>query len=125
MKVFITGGTGFVGTTLTQKLAQEGNKVTVLTRSVKSYTATLQGVSYVEGDPTQKGRWQGRVADHDVVINLAGASIFRRWSDSAKRLIWTVAFKPQRTWLKLSRQGRQRDFSLKYLRRRLLRIPRR
>jgi hypothetical protein len=88
MKVFITGGTGFVGTTLTQKLAQEGNEVTLLTRSVKSHPAALHGVSYVEGDPTQKGVWQEKVADQDVIINLAGASIFRRWSDTAKKLIW-------------------------------------
>jgi len=88
MKVFITGGTGFVGTTLTRKLAQEGNEVTVLTRSIKSHSAQLQGVSYAEGDPTQKGPWQEKVADQDVVINLAGASIFRRWSDTAKKLIW-------------------------------------
>jgi uncharacterized protein len=88
MKVFITGGTGFVGTTLTQKLAQKGHEVTLLTRSIKSHPAALQGVSYVEGDPTQKGRWQEKVADQDVVINLAGASIFRRWSDTVKKLIW-------------------------------------
>ena len=88
MKVFITGGTGFVGTTLTQKLAQEGHEVTLLTRSIKSHPAALQGVSYLEGDPTQKGPWQKKVADQDVVINLAGASIFRRWTDSAKKLIW-------------------------------------
>ena len=88
MKVFITGGTGFVGTTLTQKLAHEGHEVTLLTRSIKSHPASFQGVSYVEGDPTQKGPWQEKVADQDVAINLAGASIFRRWSDSAKKLIW-------------------------------------
>lgn len=88
MKVFITGGTGFVGTTLTRKLAQEGNEVAVLTRSLKGQAAGLKGVSYVEGDPTQKGRWQEKLTDQDVVINLAGASIFRRWSDTAKKLIW-------------------------------------
>jgi len=87
MRVFITGGTGFVGTTLTQKLAQEGNEVTVLTRSIKTPPA-LQGISFVEGDPTQKGPWQEKVASQDVLINLAGASIFRRWSDAAKKLIW-------------------------------------
>jgi uncharacterized protein (TIGR01777 family) len=88
MKVFITGGTGFVGTTLTLKLAQEGHKVTVLTRSLKVHPAAPQGVSYVEGDPTQKGPWQESVAGQDVVINLAGASIFMRWNDAAKKLIW-------------------------------------
>jgi len=88
MKVFITGGTGFVGTTLTQKLAQEGHEVTLLTRNIKSNPTAFQRVSYVEGDPTQKGPWQEKVADQDVVINLAGASIFRRWTDSTKKLIW-------------------------------------
>jgi hypothetical protein len=88
MKVFITGGTGFVGTTLSQKLAQEGHEVTVLTRSLRNQPAGVSGISYAEGDPTQKGPWQERIADQDVVINLAGASIFRRWSDTAKKLIW-------------------------------------
>ena len=88
MKVFITGGTGFVGTTLTQKLAQEGHEVTVLTRSLKGHQAALPEISYVEGDPTRKGPWQEKVAEQDVVINLAGASIFMRWSDAAKKLIW-------------------------------------
>jgi uncharacterized protein (TIGR01777 family) len=88
MNVFITGGTGFVGTTLTQKLAQEGYEVTVLTRSLEGQPAALQGVSYVEGDPTKKGPWQEKVAEQDMAINLAGASIFMRWNDKAKKLIW-------------------------------------
>jgi len=88
MKVFITGGTGFVGTTLTQKLAQEGHEVTVLTRSLRGQPAELQGGSYIQGDPTKKGPWQEKVAEQDVVINLAGASIFMRWNDETKKLIW-------------------------------------
>jgi hypothetical protein len=88
MKVFITGGTGFVGTTLTEKLAHEGHKVTVLTRRSKGPLTALQGISYAQGDPTQKGPWQEKVGEQDVVINLAGASIFRRWSDVGKKLIW-------------------------------------
>jgi uncharacterized protein len=88
MKVFITGGTGFVGTTLTEKLKEEGHEVTLLTRSIKSHSAATQGVSYLEGDPTRKGPWQEKVADHDVAINLAGASIFMRWNDAAKKRIW-------------------------------------
>jgi uncharacterized protein (TIGR01777 family) len=41
----------------------------------------------VEGDPTEKGAWQESVAEHEVIINLAGASIFRRWSATAKEII--------------------------------------
>jgi hypothetical protein len=87
MKIFITGGTGFVGSTLSQRLAQDGHEVTVLTRSLKGQPVGLKGISYAEGDPTQEGPWQEKVADQDVVINLAGASIFRRWHDAAKKLI--------------------------------------
>jgi NAD dependent epimerase/dehydratase family enzyme len=43
--------------------------------------------TYVEGDPTEKGAWQESVAEHEVIINLAGASIFRRWSATAKEII--------------------------------------
>jgi uncharacterized protein (TIGR01777 family) len=88
MKVFITGGTGFVGTTLTEKLAQDGHEVTLLTRRIRTPPSPWPNVSYFEGDPTQKGPWQEKVADQDVAINLAGASIFMRWSDSTKKLIW-------------------------------------
>jgi uncharacterized protein (TIGR01777 family) len=88
MKVFITGGTGFVGTTLTEKLGQDGHEVTLLTRRIGTPPSPWPNVSYFEGDPTQKGPWQEKVADQDVAINLAGASIFRRWSDSTKKLIW-------------------------------------
>ncbi len=32
MKVFMTGGTGFVGTYLSRELAQAGHTITILTR---------------------------------------------------------------------------------------------
>jgi len=54
MKVFITGGTGFVGTTLSRKLAQEGHKVTVLTRSLKGHSAALEEFPLLKGIPLRK-----------------------------------------------------------------------
>jgi uncharacterized protein (TIGR01777 family) len=87
MKIFMTGGTGFVGTTLTQRLIQKGHHVSVLTRSVPKGRPLPQGASYVEGDPTEKGLWQKNVSEHKVIINLAGASIFKRWTDSTKTSI--------------------------------------
>jgi len=35
MKILMTGGTGFVGTQLSSRLVQEGNEITILTRSRK------------------------------------------------------------------------------------------
>ena len=35
----------------------------------------------------QKGPWQEAIPGHDVIINLAGASIFSKWSEEYKKLI--------------------------------------
>ena len=85
MKVFITGGTGFVGKSLTPSLTRAGYEVTILSRAGTASGKTLGGVSFIEGDPTQKGSWQAVAKDHDVVINLAGPSIFSRWTEETKR----------------------------------------
>lgn len=87
MKIFMTGGTGFVGTTLTKKLTQEKHHVTILTRALTEDSPLPKGATYLEGDPTEKGTWQESVAEHEVIINLAGASIFRRWSETTKEII--------------------------------------
>jgi uncharacterized protein (TIGR01777 family) len=87
MKILITGGTGFVGTQLTSRFIQDGNEVTILTRSLRGPERAKPGVSYLQGDPTQKGPWQEAVKDHDAVVNLAGASIFERWTEEHKRAI--------------------------------------
>lgn len=87
MKILMTGGTGFVGTQLTSRLLQDGHEITILTRSLKSAKSTAPGISYLEGDPTRKGPWQQSIKDHDAVINLAGASIFSRWTEEHKRAI--------------------------------------
>jgi uncharacterized protein (TIGR01777 family) len=87
MKIFITGGTGFVGSFLTRKLLQDGHQVTLLTRSINKDRTVPAGLSYLEGDPTEQGAWQEKVPDHEAILNLAGASIFKRWTDSAKESI--------------------------------------
>ena len=87
MKVFMTGGTGFVGTTLTRELTAKGHSVTVLMRKSESGARLPAGASSLAGDPTIRGAWQERVPEHEVFINLAGASIFTRWTDEAKRVI--------------------------------------
>jgi uncharacterized protein len=87
MKVFITGGTGFVGSHLTRELTASGGEVVVLTRSEKADRQLPAGASYVVGDPNFPGPWQEKAADCDTLINLAGASIFTYWSAKAKQTI--------------------------------------
>jgi uncharacterized protein len=85
MKIFLTGGTGFVGKGLTKELVRSGHEVTLLTRSLRKFGSKPPAVSLIEGDPTQKGEWQKSVGGHDIVINLAGASIFTRWTKERKQ----------------------------------------
>jgi uncharacterized protein len=59
----------------------------MLTRSLKESGQPPKRISYLQGDPTRKGSWQGAIFGHDVIINLAGASIFSKWSDEYKNLI--------------------------------------
>jgi uncharacterized protein (TIGR01777 family) len=87
MKILITGGTGFVGTQLTSRLIQDGHEVTILTRSLKGTKGSSPGISYLEGDPTKKGHWQEAIKNHDVIINLAGASIFAKWTEEYKKVL--------------------------------------
>ena len=85
MNIFITGGTGFVGTYLTKALTAQGHQVTLLTRAIKPGRPLPPGASFLEGNPKEPGPWQKAVAEHQAFINLAGASIFSRWTEDSKK----------------------------------------
>jgi hypothetical protein len=87
MKIFMTGGTGFVGTHLTWEFARQAHRVSILTRKQRDSHNLPEGSRFVEGDPTEKGAWQEQVKGHDIIVNLAGANIFQRWTESAKKSI--------------------------------------
>lgn len=61
MKIAVAGGTGFIGRALVARLRERGDDVDVLRR--------------------------GEVASADVVVNLAGENIGRRWTSERKRKI--------------------------------------
>lgn len=87
MKVFMTGGTGFVGTYLAKRFISEDHSVTILTPDAGGQALKIKGLAYLEGNPTVEGEWQKAVAGHDVIINLAGASIFSRWTEEQKKIL--------------------------------------
>ncbi len=87
MKVFITGSNGFVGSNLIRNLLQEGHEVTALVRRETRAGAFPGEVSVVVGQSTESGNWQEAVPGHDLLINLAGASIFKRWNAEYKQLL--------------------------------------
>jgi uncharacterized protein (TIGR01777 family) len=88
MKVFITGGTGFIGRRLVQHLLEEGRIPLVLTRSPERARPRMPaGVELVGGDPTVPGDWMARVKEADAAVNLAGEIIFGRWTKEKKERI--------------------------------------
>ena len=87
MNVFITGGTGFVGRRLAGELAGQGHRVVVLSRSDARDPNSVPEIVHLVGDPTAPGDWQEEASRADAAVNLAGASIFRRWTDEAKEEI--------------------------------------
>lgn len=87
MKIFITGGTGFIGKSLTHSLIQEGHSVYILTRNPGQRVLSHQDVSFIEGNPAVEGTWKEWVQECDAVYNLAGASIFQRWTKANKQKI--------------------------------------
>lgn len=64
-----------------------GHQITALVRSASKASGLPSGVATVIGDPTKPGSWQDTVSGHDVLINLAGASIFQRWDEKYKQLL--------------------------------------
>lgn len=87
MRVFITGGTGFVGSALVAALVRRGDEAVVLTRSNKPAPA---GVTYLRGDPRKAGDWQAFLGACDAVVNLAGTQFIHPlhpWTDARKALI--------------------------------------
>lgn len=83
----MTGGTGFVGTYLAGRLMEKGHGVTVLTSMLNAADRKKSAVSYLVGNPTFPGKWQEAIRDHDVIVNLAGASIFSRWTPEQKKIL--------------------------------------
>ena len=79
MNILITGGTGFIGTPLTQELRKSGNDVTVTTRR--------------QTDTKEKLSWnppglipQNIISKFDGIINLAGEPIApARWTEERKK----------------------------------------
>jgi len=87
MKFFVSGGTGFIGNHLGRFLLDRGHHV------VAVGTSSRHGLShgrfrYISADITRPGDWQDALKDVDVVVNLAGKSIFKRWTAAYKNQIY-------------------------------------
>src|SRR5215470_843595 len=85
MKIAVTGGTGFIGRPLVDRLAGTGHQILVLTRHPElAGRAPNIGAGFF--DAMQVPR-DGLLDGMDAVIHLAGESIAKPWTAKQKELI--------------------------------------
>ncbi len=87
-KIFITGGTGFVGVNLSRYLLEKNQQVIVTGMSKGHPLSGQPNFQYVSADTSQKGKWQDLIPEADVIINLAGRNIFHFWTQAYKNQIY-------------------------------------
>lgn len=76
MRVLITGGAGYIGSVLVERLLSAGYRVTVLDNLLWGQTSLfgfchLDGFEFVAGDARDESLLQELIKDHDVLIPLA------------------------------------------------------
>lgn len=72
MKVFVTGGTGFIGRHLCQQLHQQGHEIVALIRNPKKASVLPEGTELLKGDLSSFKDPNFTIPPCDVVIHLAG-----------------------------------------------------
>jgi len=88
MNCFITGGLGFVGRRLSNFLLGKGHRVTAVGLSKNPDFIKHPDFRYISADTTREGSWQQELDNQEVILNLAGKSIFKRWTDKYKQEIY-------------------------------------
>jgi len=76
MKVFVTGGAGFIGSNLVKRLSRDDHEVTVLDNLLSGYRCNLDPfpkVRFVEGDVRDEAAVADAIQGAEVVFHLAAS----------------------------------------------------
>jgi nucleoside-diphosphate-sugar epimerase len=72
MRVFVTGGSGFIGGALVRRLCRDGHEVRALARSGRAEAqVAAAGAVPVAGDVVDQGPWQEEMRACDAVVHAA------------------------------------------------------
>lgn len=86
MKILITGGTGFIGSALSDYFSKQGSEIYILTRSLHGRGQTNPQIKLITGLDYQE--------EYDVIINLAGEPLNKkRWNAAVKKNIYASRIK--------------------------------
>ena len=84
MKIAITGGTGFIGSALVERLTAEGHQVTVLTRRPDIVRGRLPQGAEPAFFSTSVALSDEVLREVEAVVHLAGDSLAQRWTPAQK-----------------------------------------
>ncbi len=83
--LIIPGGSGFLGLYLADYMANQGWKVTILSR--KARESTSANIVFVQWDGKTMGDWAKVFEGADAVVNMAGRTVNCRYTDKNKKQI--------------------------------------
>lgn len=114
MKIVLTGGSGFIGSRLVEKLAMAGHEVIVLTRDPSSFKMSKYStVKAKQWDGKTPGAWISDVDGADAVMNFAGESIGgKRWTSKQKERILNSRVDATRALVEAIKQAKKRPVVL-------------
>jgi uncharacterized protein (TIGR01777 family) len=106
LRIAITGGTGFVGTALTDELLKKGHEVFILTRNIPD--TKHKDLHYIKW-LTSNSRPESELENIDVFINLAGESLNSgRWTEARKERIYNSRIHSTREVIRILTKIRQK-----------------
>jgi len=109
MKVLISGGSGFIGSALTNDLVRDGNEVIILTRQVNASQSLSPRVRFVPWDTRTLGEWAAELEQVDAVVNLIGENIgAKRWTPAQKQEIIASRVNPGKALTQAIQQARHK-----------------
>ena len=122
MKVFITGGSGFVGREIIQQLLAAGHSVRALVRR-EGALANPGDIEEIIGDTTQLDSWREQLAGCDAVIHLVG--IIREFPgkgvtfnklhvESTANVLYAAAEQGVKRYLQMSANGTRKNAVTQY-----------
>lgn len=86
--ILISGASGFVGQYLSRRMLDQGHRVIGLGTSAAHPFGGEENFFWARADTTEGGPWQAHAQGADVIVNLAGRSIFKPWTRAYKQQIY-------------------------------------
>ncbi|MEO5646288.1 MAG: TIGR01777 family oxidoreductase [Candidatus Paceibacterota bacterium] len=85
MTIVVTGGSGFIGTTVSKRLLAQGHTVVVIALTPPSFTH--QNLFFIQSDVATQPLPYNVLEQTDAIINLVGAPISVKWTEKNKKAI--------------------------------------